>query len=113
MTREYFGEDICPDQNHNPDNWQKLVHPVPLPGKFYGTQHFLKALFFSEKDKVAGTPYEDDWKAIDINWENIVSASITKIITVNLYTQLLYDKEVSKKGRFKETLGIGFVFKMM
>lgn len=71
-----------------------------------------KAVFFSEKDQVAGTPYEDDWKAIDINWENIFSASISKIITVNLYTQFLYDKQVSKKGRFKETLGIGFLFKL-
>ncbi len=72
-----------------------------------------KALYFSGKDKVAGTEFEDDWKAVDVNWENIISASITKIVTVNFYTQILYDKEVSKKGRFKETLGIGFVFKMM
>lgn len=72
-----------------------------------------KAVFFSKKDQVEGTPYEDDWKAIDINWENIFAASISKIITVNLYAQLLYDKQVSKKGRFKETLGIGFVFKLI
>jgi hypothetical protein len=72
----------------------------------------FKALFFSKSDQVKGTPSEDYWKAIDVNWENIVTAAITKIITVNFYTQLLYDKEVSKKGRFKETLGIGFVFRM-
>ena len=73
----------------------------------------FRAVFFSESDAVKGTPAEDYWKAIDVNWENIISASITKIVTVNLYTQLLYDKEVSKKGRFKETLAIGFVFKMI
>ena len=72
-----------------------------------------KAFFFSKKDDVKGTPAEDYWKAIDINWENIVSASITKIITVNFYTKFLYDKQISLKGRFKETLGIGFVFKLM
>jgi len=81
--------------------------------KYTGKLTLYKAFFFSKSDEVKGTPYEDDWKAVDINWENIISASITKIITVNLYTQLLYDKEVSKKGRFKETLGIGFVFRMI
>lgn len=80
---------------------------------YTGKLTVYKAFIFSEKDKVKGTPFEDDWKAIDVNWENIISASISKIITVNFYTQLLYDKEVSKKGRFKETLGIGFVFKMI
>jgi hypothetical protein len=72
----------------------------------------FKAFFYSKSDQVKGTPSENYWKAIDVNWENIVTAAITKIITVNFYTQLLYDKEVSKKGRFKETLGIGFVFRM-
>ncbi|MEE9442220.1 MAG: DUF3078 domain-containing protein [candidate division Zixibacteria bacterium] len=80
---------------------------------YTGKLTLYKALVFSEKDKVAGTEFEDYWKAVDINWENIVTASITKIISVNFYTQVLYDKEVSKKGRFKETLGIGFVFKML
>ena len=80
---------------------------------YTGKLTVYKAFIFSEKDKGKGTPFEDDWKAIDVNWENIISASISKIITVNFYTQLLYDKEVSKKGRFKETLGIGFVFKMI
>jgi hypothetical protein len=81
--------------------------------QYTGKLTLYKAFFFSEKDKVMGTEFEDYWKAADINWENIVTASITKIIAVNFYTQVLYDKEVSKKGRFKETLGIGFVFKML
>ncbi len=81
--------------------------------RYTGKLTLYKALFFSKSDEVKGTPYEDHWKAVDINWENIVSAQVTKIITVNLYTQLLYDKEISKKGRFKETIAIGFVFKMI
>lgn len=81
--------------------------------RYTGKLTLYKALFFSEKDEVKGTPYEDDWKAIDVNWENIISASLSKIVTVNLYAQLLYDKEVSRKGRIKETLAIGFVFKML
>ncbi|MBN2226551.1 MAG: hypothetical protein JW763_04240 [candidate division Zixibacteria bacterium] len=86
-----------------------LNHQMQYTGKLT----LYKAFFFSGKDDVAGTPFEDDWKAIDVNWENIIAASLSKIITVNFYTQLLYDKQVSKKGRLKETLGIGFVFKMI
>ena len=81
--------------------------------KYTGKLGLFKAFFFSESDAVKGTQYEDDWKAIDVSWENIVSAQITKIVTVNLYTQFLYDKQISKKGRFKETVAIGFVFKML
>ncbi len=81
--------------------------------RYTGKLTLYKAFFFSKSDEVKGTPYENYWKTIDVNWENIVSAAITKIITVNFYTQLLYDKEVSKKGRFKETLGFGFVFRML
>jgi hypothetical protein len=81
--------------------------------RYTGKLTLYKALFFSNKDEVKGTEFEDDWKAVDVNWENIISASLSKIITVNLYTQLLYDKEVSHKSRIKETLAIGFVFKML
>jgi len=77
--------------------------------KYTGKLSLYKAYYNSEKDNVSN----DYWKAIDVNWENIISATITKIVTVNLYTQFLYDKEVEKKGRFKETLAIGFVFKMI
>jgi len=81
--------------------------------KYTGKLTLYKALFYSEKDAVQGTPFENDWKAIDVNWENIINAQISKIVTVNLYLQLLYDKQVSVKGRLKETLGIGFVFNLM
>ncbi|HWR82396.1 MAG TPA: DUF3078 domain-containing protein [Candidatus Deferrimicrobium sp.] len=79
---------------------------------YTGKLTIYKAFFFSKKDDFAGTPFEDDWTAVDVNWENIVSASITKIVTVNFYAQFLYDKQVSRKGRLKETLGIGFALKL-
>lgn len=77
---------------------------------YVGKLNLYKAFFFSGSDKVKGTPFESDWKAVDINWENQFRVQVTKIITVNLYTQLLYDKEVSRNGRFKETLALGFIF---
>lgn len=80
---------------------------------YTGKLGLYKAVYFSKSDEVKGTPAEDDWKAIDVSWENIIAANISKIITVNLYTQVLYDKQISKKGRFKETLALGFVFNLI
>jgi hypothetical protein len=71
-----------------------------------------KALFYSKSDKLKGTPQQDYWKEVDLNWENTISAAVAKYVTVSLYVQLLYDKEVSKKGRFKETLSLGLTYKL-
>ncbi len=55
----------------------------------------------------------DNWSTMDINWENIFAASVTKYISVNLYLQLLYDKQINLRGRFKESLALGFTYKLM
>ena len=80
--------------------------------KYTGKLTLFRTLFFSEKDKVAGTDSEDYWKAVDVNWENIFNASLSKILTVDFYTQFLYDREITKKGRLKQTLGIGFILNL-
>lgn len=80
---------------------------------YVGKLSLFKAFYNSREDDLAGTPYEDDWKAVDVNWENTIHAAITKIVTVRFYTQLLYDKEISKKGRLKETLGLGLILKLI
>ncbi len=72
-----------------------------------------KALFYSKAEDLKGTPAEDYWKAVDISWENKVTASVNKFITVSLYTQILYDKEISLKGRFKQTLALGITYKLI
>jgi len=80
---------------------------------YIGKLTLFRALYNSEKDDLVGTVAEDYWKAIDVNWENSINAYFTKLVTVKLYTQLLYDKEVSAKGRFKQTLGIGLSYRFM
>lgn len=79
---------------------------------YIGKLTAYKAFFFSKKDDFKGTEEEDYWKAIDINWENSIAAQITKFVQVTFYTQLLYDKQISKKGRLKETLALGVTYKM-
>jgi hypothetical protein len=91
------------------DAQYKLLSNVTYTGKLT----LFKALYNSKKNVYKNTPAADYWKAIDVNWENTFAAAITKIITVNLYTQLLYDKEIALGGRFKETFGLGLTFKML
>ncbi|PKK84639.1 MAG: hypothetical protein CVT49_02120 [candidate division Zixibacteria bacterium HGW-Zixibacteria-1] len=80
---------------------------------YVGKLSLYKAFFFSKKNDFKGTEAEDYWKAVDINWENTVTASISKYIQVTFYTQLLYDKQISKKGRLKETLALGLTYKLL
>ncbi|NNF07483.1 MAG: DUF3078 domain-containing protein [Candidatus Eisenbacteria bacterium] len=78
----------------------------------------------------------DYTKALDIDWENIFSTQITKIISVQLYTRFVYDKydnsvfpalkdngdlkdpvtvknAVRKAGQFKQTLAIGLTYRFL
>jgi len=80
--------------------------------QFTSKLSLYKALFFSESDELKGTMREDYWKAIDVNWENHLSAAVSKYITVSLYMQLLYDKQIDKRGRLKETLALGVTYKL-
>ena len=72
-----------------------------------------QALFYSESDAVEGFANQDYWKMVDVTWENIFTANITKYLIVNLYLQLLYDKEISLGGRLKQTLSLGLTYKFI
>lgn len=61
----------------------------------------------------SGIAVNDNWKSPDINWENIFTAGITKYLMVNLYAQILYDKEVNPGFRFKEALALGVTYKLI
>ena len=76
--------------------------------RYVGKLSLYKALFSSESDAATN----DDWQAVDVNWENQFIATIGGFITVNLYTQLLFDKQISGRLRLKETLAIGFLLKV-
>ena len=67
----------------------------------------FQALFNSQSDVLP----TDDWKTADLNWDNTLRASITSLLQMSLGWQLLYDKEIDKGGRFKETLALGLAYK--
>jgi hypothetical protein len=73
----------------------------------------FKAFFNSRSKELKGTPEQDYWKAVDVNWENMLSAQVAKYLAVSLYLQWLYDKEIALGGRFKETVALGLTWKML
>ncbi len=77
--------------------------------KYIGKLTLFKAFLSNEED----SDPDDSWKTVDVNWESTLSAAVTRIVSVNLYTQLLYDKQVIDQGRWKQTLGIGVTFRLM
>lgn len=77
--------------------------------KYVSKLSMYKALFFSESDLSTN----DDWKAVDVNWEHILTAQLAKFLQMNMYLQFLYDKELDKGVRIKETLGLGFSVKVL
>jgi Protein of unknown function (DUF3078) len=79
---------------------------------YVGKLSLYKAFFFSDKDELEGTPHEDYWQAVDVNFENTFSAAVAKYINVSLYVQVLYDKQIDKRGRLKQTLALGLTYKM-
>lgn len=75
-------------------------------------------------------------KAVDLDWENIFTSQITKLISVNLYVRWVYDKydnsvpptlsesgdlanpgevksAIRKAGQLKETLALGFTYRLL
>ncbi len=72
----------------------------------------FKALYYSESDALVDLPEEDYWKAADLAWETTLSASVAKYMQVSLFFEVLYDKQVELRGRYRETLGLGLSYKL-
>ncbi len=67
-----------------------------------------EALFSTKSDDMQDFPQQ--WQHPDINWENSLTVNLTKYIMLNVYLQLLYDKEIDSDPRFKETLSLGLTY---
>lgn len=70
----------------------------------------FEALFKGDKGNNSD---EDYWKYPDIDWENTLSAEITKYLTVDLYIQFLYDREIAEKPRYRQSLALGLTYKFL
>lgn len=70
--------------------------------------------------------YLENPQNVDVNWENLIDLKVNRLISVSIFTHLVYDDDIDflteaattglpeNKGprvQFKETLGIGLAFK--
>jgi len=76
--------------------------------KYSTNLNLYKPFFYSESE----TALNDDWKQIRMNWQHDVDISLTNLINLKLYVQLLYNKMVIDEIQFKETLGLGLSYKL-
>ena len=72
----------------------------------------FQAVTSSLKDDLAGLPNQDDWKGTDAALETTFSASVSKYIQTTLFVEWLYDKEISRQGRYREIFGFGITYKL-
>ena len=47
---------------------------------------------------------------VDVRWDNVFSAKISKYIDVSFNIKLLYDRDVSKKRQLKQALAVGLTY---
>jgi len=69
--------------------------------KFWAYQ----ALFNSKSDDL-----NNDWKALDYVWENILTTKLWGFLSANLTFELRYEKEAIDEIQWKQILGLGFTY---
>ena len=104
------------------ENWNRRVSGIPIDGGVEGIVEFkqilgllnasynsrlsaYKALFKSD-----ATAADDNWKALDYKWENLLSFNLWKLLSLNLNFDVIYEKEQSPDIQWKEILGLGFSY---
>jgi hypothetical protein len=68
------------------------------------------ALISTKASEAALAGHENDWRYPHMNWEHIVVMNLTKYVMINYYMQLLYDRELDRDVRFKQTLSLGLTY---
>ncbi len=104
------------------ENYDRRLDDVPIDGGVEAIADFrhafatlnasyssrlsaYQALFNSKEDEL-----NDDWKALDYKWENMLSFKLWELVSLNLTADLLYDKEQVDELQWKEMLGIGLSY---
>lgn len=65
-----------------------------------------EAIVSSSSDLFKGTKMEDFWRYPDITWDNTLGVTLTKYLMLNVYAQLLYDRQIDQDVRYRETVGL-------
>lgn len=104
------------------ENWNRRVSGIPIDGGVEGIVEFkqilglLNASYNSRLSayqalfKSDATAADDNWKALDYKWENLLSFNLWKLLSLNLNFDVIYEKEQSPDIQWKEILGLGFSY---
>lgn len=76
---------------------------MPLEMDLRSRLQLYQALFNSKSDDLPN----DNWKSLDMVWENIVSTKLFGMVSANLIFELRYDKEQVSELQWKEMIGLG------
>ncbi|HHM24294.1 MAG TPA: DUF3078 domain-containing protein [Bacteroidetes bacterium] len=52
-------------------------------------------------------------RAVDVRWDNLLTAKVTKIVSVTLDFRLFYDRDVSKKRQIRQALLVGLTYSFL
>lgn len=105
------------------ENVDRRLDDVPVDGGVEGVANFkhvfsalnasynskltaYQALFNSKSDELPN----EDWKALDYKWENLLTFKLWKLLDVNLTFDMIYDKEKAPEAQWKESLGLGLSY---
>ncbi len=111
LMRENYVYGIAPMIDGGFESITEFMWVCPYDrSKFTSNLFLFQAIFNSEEDEALKG--NDDWKQLDIEWTNELSIQLYKYLSFNIYTQLLYDKEIDYTGRFKQTSGLSLTYKL-
>jgi hypothetical protein len=91
----------------------ELRYPFSGDLLIYGTRLWTyKALQNSDADEWKGTPEEDYWEAVEVDWEHSLGLKLSELFALNFYLQFKYDKKIVDDWRVKQTLGVAFTWRV-
>ena len=81
--------------------------------RFVSKLRMFQAVLNSESEELEQLEVGGDfWKTVDVAWEGTLTASVARYVQVNLFYELLYDKEVDLRGRLREDMGLGLPYQL-
>lgn len=104
------------------ERWNRRVSGIPIDGGVEGIVEFKQILgllnasyntrlsAYQALFKSDATAADDNWKALDYKWENLLSFNLWKLLSLNLSFDVIYEKEQSPDIQWKEILGLGFSY---
>jgi len=112
--KQYFDSNL--DDNTN-DGGVEFVGIYIKPFKEglikYSTNlNLYKPIVYSESEDLEGTEFEEAWKQVRMDWQHDVDISLTSLINLKLYVQMLYNELIIDEVQFKQTLGLGLNYKL-